>query len=183
MTTVGERIRHERTTLGLSARALSRRCGVDASMIIRAETGTNDLTTETARRILRSLGCDLDITRPIPLLADASAVAGDQWNDWTRIRLVTDHAHHHPGDTARVIDHPPETRDPRARNLLAAVAETLADETGIPRPAWCVTIPPLDEPWEADGTPRMIEHNRTTAPQQFTARNIHIGRESIWRAR
>jgi len=70
---------------------------------------------------------------------------------WTAFRALINLLHRRPERTEQAIMTPPSrTDDRRFDALLAAFAEMLAD-----RPRWTASVPRLDEPWEATGTPRM----------------------------
>jgi hypothetical protein len=71
---------------------------------------------------------------------------------------------------------PPPTGHPVIDNLLAAVAEMLADDAGLRRPSWTAAIPPLARPWQP---PSRID--RHEVPDQFAARGLIIDAASLWR--
>ena len=64
---------------------------------------------------------------------------------------------------------------------LGKDAEKIADDAGVLRPDWAGEVPPLDQPWEGLGTPRMRAANAGAAPPQLVARQILIPTESLWR--
>lgn len=68
-------------------------------------------------------------------------------------------------------------------NMLAGLAETIADEAGLPTPAWCATVPPLQEALPIDGTPRMLAKQRAAALLRFLDRGITMPRTSLFRSR
>lgn len=78
---------------------------------------------------------------------------------------------------------PTPTGDAETDNVLAGLAETIADESGFPAPSWCSTIAPLAEPIALEGTPRMQERQRAAALPRFVARGITIPRTSLFRNR
>ena len=68
-------------------------------------------------------------------------------------------------------------------NLLAAIAEKLADDARIQRPGWTKRIAALESPWEAPATPRRRAMNAENTPAQFAARRITLPERAIWRDR
>lgn len=108
--------------------------------------------------------------------------AGQEEPDWTRLRAFLDHVMHHPELAAAAIEAPPpDSGSPFIDNLLAGIAEKIADDAGVLRPDWAGEVPPLDQPWEGLGTPRMRAANAGAAPPQLVARQILIPTESLWR--
>lgn len=119
-----------------------------------------------------------------PRLAEVAAGTKDiDTVDWTRLRGIIDWLELHPETTdAAIADPPPRTGDPTADNLLAAVAEKIADDTGRPRPKWTRTVPGLTTPWSPPGTPRMKATELASAPAQFLSRNLRLGAGNLWRS-
>ena len=178
-----------RINAGLSRKLLARRAGVPTSTVSRVEAGDVDPTTTTLRRLLSAAGQTLELEAStirrgsLAALHDAidSEVSGTTI-DWTRIRGFLDAVHAHPTQITEAITTPPSrSGNDRLDNLLAAIAETLADNMGVARPRWCATVNALVTPWEAPGTPRMRELAHRTAPPQFKARNIWLARRDLWR--
>ena len=173
-----------RSRAGLSRKKLAARAGVPTSTITRIETSATDATGAMLTRLAAAAGFLIDtVTTRIPTLADAAETAGDATADWTPLRLAVDYCERHPANAAAVIAACPASRNERSLALLAAVAEVIADRAGIARPAWTHRIPPLSEPWEAPGTPRIRERERDAALPQFAARNILFGPGAIWHER
>ena len=182
-------VSNARINAGLSRKLLARRAGVPTSTVSRVEDGGVDPTTTTLRRLLSAAGQTLELeasTIPrgsLAALFDAiDSEASGTTIDWTRIRGFLDAVHAHPAQITEAITTPPSrSGNDLFDNLLAAIAETLAANAGIPRPRWCATVNALDTPWEAPGTPRMRELAHRTAPPQFKARNIWLARRDLWR--
>lgn len=182
-------VRKARTNAGLSRKLLARRAGVPTSTVSRVEDGDVDPTTTTLRRLLSAAGQTLELEAStihrgsLATLHDAiDSQSSETTIDWTRIRGFLDAVHAHPTRITEAITTPPSrSGNDRLDNLLAAIAETLADDTGAPRPRWCATVNSLISPWEAPGTPRMRELAHRTAPPQFKARNIWLARRDLWR--
>lgn len=187
MLPASELVASVRRESGLSQRALADRVGCSRSTIARIESGDMDPTVTMLARITSAAGCRLEIrARPPtrgPRLADtADRVHDIDGVDWTRLRALVDQLTRHPDDTdGAIADPPPRTGDARLDNLLAATAEQLADDAGRPRPRWTAAVPPLTHPWHPPGTPRMQAREATTALPTFTARNVLLGADNLWR--
>ncbi len=149
-----------------------------------------DPTFGMLQRILGAAQADLDVSsRPLPArslarLTDALSVT--PWGeaiDWTSVRAALDDLTMHPDDIESAIATPPaRTGNARLDALLAGIAEKLADDAGLPRPSWCRSVPALAEPWQAPGTPRMVERAAASAPEQFRHRNIFLSELELWRS-
>lgn len=98
--------------------------------------------------------------------------------DFTTLRAFVDWATRHPNLQQHAVEsRPRRTGDPRLDSLVAAVAETLADDAGFARPEWAGTVPPApgDTPFAPDAA--------LEAPAAFAARGIRLPRETFWRQR
>lgn len=62
-------------------------------------------------------------------------------------------------------------------SLIAAIAEKLADDSGLPRPSWSMAVPQLEEPYEPPA------RRRGVVPAQLERRGLMIDGESLFRAR
>lgn len=176
---------------GLSFRDLADRADVAASTITRIQSGAVAPTVAVLERIVDAAGFDLRIelrrrgTRRVPRLADLE----DAWTvrrgrvqpDWTLWRALLDYLALHPDAIPDAIYVPPQPAGQSVVDaLLAGVAEKLADEAALPRPAWCVDIPALAVPY----TPAVPKHATGRAvPPQLAARGLMIDTESLWRDR
>lgn len=67
--------------------------------------------------------------------------------------------------------------------LLAGIADKLADDAGLPRPAWTKRTPQLDSEWSARGTPAMLAARRAATPPQLKERGLVLDEASLWRDR
>jgi hypothetical protein len=119
-----------------------------------------------------------------PSLADVAERTSDiDTIDWTHLRGIVDWLRLHPDHIDEAIaDAPPRTGDPTADNLLAAVAEKIADDTGRPRPRWTRAVPALTAPWSPPGTRRMKKTEALAAPPQFSDRGLLLSTQNLWRA-
>jgi transcriptional regulator with XRE-family HTH domain len=187
-----ELVREARQSAGLSARALARLAQVPSSTVLRIESGKVDPTFGMLRRLLEAAGQDLRLRstrRPLsqrgPLLAelaDAWVQSPDEHPDWTKLRAFVDDLSLHPDrvETA-IIRRPTKSPSPVLDTLLAGIAEKLADDAGIGRPAWTRRVPSLSEEWSPFGSPRMRAMWRSAAPPQLLDRGLVIDEPSLWR--
>ena len=171
---------------GLSQRGLARAARVPPSTVSRIEAGDVDPTIRMLERLVAASGCvlDLDARDDGPSIARLSLRSGARGLDWTAARGVADWATQHPPAVPAMCAAPPlATGSLAVDNLIAAMAETLADDVEMPAPWWCRRIPPLAEPWEAPGTPTMRHRWRQSTPPRFAARNVWCASNAIWRER
>jgi transcriptional regulator with XRE-family HTH domain len=193
MTPPGQWIRAARGELGLSTRELAALAGVAYPTISRIEKGHTQPRWDTLATIAGALGftCELDGLHPRPMVRLADLV--DAWQrgaggspepDWTQLRAFADQLRRHPElSGAAIAGAPRASGSALIDNLLAAIAERVADELGLRRPRWTRLVEPLAEPWEAPGTPRMRAANAAYTAPQFAARGLIIPEASIWRDR
>ena len=129
-----------------------------------------------------------DTEQQLPFLASLT----DAWEptargdvvDWVRLRALTDYLSSHPLHVERCISIPPSpSGSDLLDNLLAGVAETLADEAGIARPPWTEKVSRLRDQWCIPGTPRTVDQARLSTPPALAARGVVISRSSIFRER
>ena len=184
-------IREAREEAGLSLRAMAARSDVSYTTICRIEKGHLDPTTGTLGKLLGAVGEDLDLRRcpakPVPQLAElADAWTRDRADQdqpaWPRLRTFLDHLARHPELAASAIRAtPPPSGSIFFDNLLAGIAEKVADDMGTTRPAWTKRIAALADTWESLGTPRMRASAAAATPAQLAARHIMIPASSLWR--
>jgi hypothetical protein len=80
----------------------------------------------------------------------------------------------HPERSEAAIRTPPARRDPLFDNLLAGIAETIADDAGRPLPKWCEKVDALGKAWAPAGTPSMRQRARANAVPRLRARNVLV---------
>ena len=172
-----------RTSAGLSQRGLAARAGVAQSTVTRIEAGRMEPTLDMLERLAAAAGQTLTVTvsPAVPTIAQAARTAGNDEPDWTATKAVLDWIALHSDDAVIAIAQAPRTRSRRIANLLAAVAEKVADDHRLQRPPWTTKVAPLEQPWEHPGTPRMVAASRAAAPEQFRARNIWLAENALWR--
>lgn len=176
-----------RADAGLSQYALAKLTGTPASTIRRIENGDTDPTITMLERIATATGRRLELHTstidPHGLSLAALAERLHDGIDWTQIRRFADWAEQQPEQAQQAIATPPaRTGSLRTDNLLAAIAEIIADLDAAPRPRWARAVKPLDDPWQAEGTPMMQARSSRNIPPQFAARNIQFGADTVWHA-
>ncbi len=148
-----------------------------------------DPTVTMLARLASAAGRTLTISAESPndattLRSVASASTNIDSVDWTVLRGLIDRIELRDVSAAEGIADPPaRTGDPALDNLVAAIAEKIADDHHLRRPAWTHNVPPLPRPWRPTGTPRMRAREAAAAPRQFAERNVLLGASNLWRNR
>jgi transcriptional regulator with XRE-family HTH domain len=159
---IGAWIRSEREKLGLSIRQLAHLTNVGYPTISRIEMGRDQPRWETVLRLATAFGKTLGphASEGVPRLADLAGrwqrdAFGEPEPNWTLLRAFADTLRHRPELTATAIaQEPMPSGAALIDNLLAAIAETVADDASIKPPQWTKRFPPLREPWATLTTPR-----------------------------
>ena len=185
---VGELVTSAKGSSGLSVRRLAADARVAGSTITRIQAGSVDPSVRTLERILAAAGFALQLsaihrgsprTPRLSDLADAWSRDGRLRLDWPRWRAWLDELALHPTRIPEAIYvAPPPAGEPVVDTLLAAVAEKLADDAGLPRPSWTDQVPPLADPY-APPTARTVTGHHV--PAQLAARGLMIDAASLWR--
>lgn len=185
-----------RLASGLSARALALMAGVSTTTVTRIEGGSMDPTVGMLSRLLAATGRTLELSvaesrgaAPLSLaglagLVDAwTTAASGERPDWTRLHAFLDALALRPEQTKAAISRtPPPSGSQMLDALLAGMADKLADDHGLRRPAWTrATGCFLPSPWESPGTPRMRQAARDQTPSQLREHGIIASRDSLWR--
>lgn len=187
--TAAELLVEARKRAGLSRTALAQRAGVPTSTVSRVESGQADATITMLERLLAASGRRL-VLRTTNARRVALASLSNAWSqsssgdeiDWTQLRATVDYLVQNPHELGTgIADPPPRSGSARLDNLLAAVAEKLADDGCLARPRWCATVPVLAQPWRSSGTPRMVASAQRSAPEQFRRRGILLSGGELWR--
>jgi hypothetical protein len=162
-----------------------------ASTITRIEGGTVDPTVGTLRRLMHAADQELNLTatpthRDLPpALADLTSA----WNrspvgtdpTWTRLRAFLDQLARHPAEVeAAITTKPVASGSAPLDALLAGIADKLADDHGLTRPAW-TAVPRLQTRWQTPGTPRMQAAALRQTPPQLRERGLSVSKDSLWR--
>ena len=190
MKSAAELVRDSRERAGLSMRGLAARAGVAYTTVQRIEQGVMDPTVGMLGKLLMAVGEELDLATSVlefPEIADLADAwhtdnAGQEWPDFTRLRAFLDFLSWH-GEVKgpATMRAPSQSGSELMQNVLAAMAEKICDEAGLPRPAWTKKIAPLLVEWVAPMTQQMAQRARKTTPTQFIARNIVMSSNSLWR--
>ena len=189
--TIADAIRERRNSLGLSVRDVATLADVAYPTVSRIENGHEDPRWSTVSRVAEVLGIDLPGQPSVPIvrLADLTntsgpnGVGGEQL-DFTALRAVVDYLYLHPAQLARVIaPQPAPSGSPVLDNVLAAMAETLADGAGVARPVWARSVAPLATPWDSPATPGMRDRHLADTGPQFAERRVHVPTTALWRRR
>lgn len=150
-----------------------------------------DPTVGMLTRLLASAGYTMELTRRTPITPPLASLA-DAWTqssrgeviDWTRLRAWLDEIALNPSETRIAIrTAPAPSGSELLDNLLAGIAETLADESGLDRPDWTNRVPALTEQWATPGTARVRATARKSTPPALAARGLTLARTSLWRER
>jgi len=178
-----------KTSSGLPVRGLAAAAHVSGSTITRIQAGAIDPTVQTLGKILDAAGFELRLEavrrgtphRPhLAQLADAWTLDDGRFRlQWTRWRALLDELALNPELTPEAIyTTPPPSGSRVVDALLAAIAEKLADDAGLPRPAWTEQAPALLDPYE----PPLARRPRNQhIPEQLSARGLMIDEGSLWR--
>jgi transcriptional regulator with XRE-family HTH domain len=178
-----------RLEAGLSMHALAARAQVAYTTVSRIEHGQVDPTTGMLQRLLAATGMQLEFSTKadaIPQLADLvdawKVEQGSAPPNRTRLRAFLDMLAQRPELAGpATIRMPAPSGSALMDNLLASIAEKVADDAGIPRPPWTKRIPKLAERWVSSGTPRMRAEAEATTPEPLARRGITLRADSLWR--
>jgi transcriptional regulator with XRE-family HTH domain len=189
MSSPGALLAAARRDAGLSMHALAARAKVAYTTVSRIEHGQVDPTTRMLQRLLAASGARLelstsaDVTPQLADLVDAWKVEnGRALPNWTRLRAFLDMLAQRPELAGpATIRMPTPSGSPLMDNLLAAIAEKVADDAGIPRPPWTKRVPKLSERWITEGTPRMKAAAEAATPEPLARRGITVRVDSLWR--
>ncbi len=194
-----EAVRRARTAAGLSIRALAEIAGISPTTVTRIEAGRVDPGWGTLRKVLAAAGEEAVLsTQRLPARPVRSpsrtTLAGlsDAWQrtargdtpDWTRLRGALDVLAQHPELLPDALESRPKPSGSAVMDaLLAGIADKLADDARLPRPAWTKRITRLESEWSAPGTPAMLAARRAATPPQLKERGLVLDESSLWRDR
>ncbi len=174
----------------MSASELAREAGVSTSTVTRIEQGTLDPTVGMLHKLLAAAGTTLRLEaatapgRPeLARLARAWSASNDDVRpDWTALRSLLDRLRREPSLVPDAIRRqPPRSGSAVMDALLAGIADKLADDAGIERPAWTRRGRRLRKGWAPAGTPRQTAYRREHTPPQLARRNLIVDASSLWR--
>jgi transcriptional regulator with XRE-family HTH domain len=191
-------VRRARKAAGLSVRALADIAGISPTTVTRIEAGRVEPGWSTLQKVLAAAGEEAVLsTRRLPAPpagAGSTTLAGltDAWQrtargdtpDWTRLRGALDVLAQHPEVLPDALEPRPKPSGSAVMDaLLAGIADKLADDARLPRPAWTKRIPRLTSEWSAPGTPAMLAARRAATPPQLKERGLVVDESSLWRDR
>lgn len=151
-----------------------------------------DPTIGMLRRLLSAAGSDLILDASHGQQKPELALLTDAWTrtphgdrpDWTRLRALLDALLSHPALIETAIARRPKPTGSAAMDaLLAGIADKLADDAQLPRPAWTRRGRRLRQPWLTPGTPKQRAYQLEHTPPQLRARNVIVDAASLWRDR
>lgn len=182
-------VRESRERAGLSVRALAEHAEVAASTVSRIEAGKVSPTVETLQSLMHACGRELELktARAGPSLAtlrDAwtSTKTGETRPDFTRLRSFLDSLAADPDKRwPSVVEAPEPSGSEVMDNLLAGIAETVAETAGHRPPAWTKEIEPLSSPWFMRSTPRKMAARQAQTPRCLAERGLVVDVASLWR--
>ena len=188
-----------RTAAGLSVRALAAIAGISPTTVTRIEAGRVDPGWSTLQKVLAAAGEQAVLTTrrlspPAACPPSRITLAGlsDAWQrttrgdtpDWTRLRGALDVLAQHPELLPDALEQRPQPSGSLVLDaLLAGIADKLADDAHLPRPAWTKQTPQLESEWAAPGTPAMLAARRAATPAQLKERGFVLDEASLWRDR
>ena len=151
-----------------------------------------DPTIGMLRRLLAAAGSELTLDASYRQQGPELAVLADAWTrtthgdrpDWTRLRALLDELLAHPALIEAAIARRPSPSGSAVMDaLLAGIADKLADDAQLPRPAWTRRGRRLRQPWLTPGTPKQRAYQIEHTPPQLRERNVIVDAESLWRDR
>jgi hypothetical protein len=74
------------------------------------------------------------------------------------------------------------TGSDRIDNLIAAIAETIADAHCVVPPRWCSAVDALEQPWLAPGTAAMRQRHGADIAPRFARRGVRLPVGTVWRS-
>jgi hypothetical protein len=151
------------------------------------EKGTTDPTFGMLTRLLAAAGHELHATSrarhdaPATLASIPTAVeaGSDRLRiDWTRLRAFADWCRRHPGDVGAAIADPPRRTGTAFDAILAAVAELLAERSGVSTPPWTRSVPMVGGSWLLWHTQRAATYDVDSAKRLDPALGVAASRVS-----
>lgn len=182
-------VRESRERAGLSVRALAQHAEVAASTVSRIEAGKVSPTVETLQSLMHACGRELELKTAsagpsLATLRDAwtSTKTGETRPDFTRLRSFLDSLAADPDKRwPSVVEAPEPSGSEVMDNLLAGIAETVAETAGHRPPAWTKEIEPLSSPWFMRSTPRKMAARQAQTPRCLAERGLVVDAASLWR--
>ena len=180
MIDASSQLRFVRARAGISQREVARRAGTSSATLSRYESGALVPNVGTFNRLVEA--CLPAGRRWASLTALAPIVAKVHRSDgsmaaWRLVgEVLDDEAMGTPADTALVAaDAPAPTGDSATDALMAALAEYLTLQRGVPGPGWSQDPDRVAQPWwfVAD-VPAWIPTSLRESPRSFAKRGIFV---------
>lgn len=180
-----------RAYAGLSIRALAQAAGVAASTVHRIEQGELHPTMATLERIAEAAGMRLAVEPHLDYATSiaglARSIRGDiaggdlSWPVRKAAELAHRFRHADPDVRHRMITaEPPRTDDPRWDAFVAALAEWLAVEVGVPTPSWAHHEDRyLRRGWWVTPMASMRAWEYAGSPASFQSHGVYLHRDSL----
>lgn len=170
-------------------RALAEHADVAASTVSRIEAGKVSPTVETLQTLMCACGRELELKAAsagpsLATLRDAwtSTKDGETRPDFTRLRSYLDSLALHPDKRwPSIVEAPKPSGSEVMDNLLAGIAETVAEIAGHRPPRWTKDIKPLSSPWSMRATPRKMAARKAQTPRCLAKRGLVVDVSSLWR--
>ena len=179
-------------------RALAEIAGISPTTVTRIEAGRVDPGWSTLRKLLAAAGEEaalttrrLSATLARPPLRTTLAGLSDAWQrtargdtpNWTRLRGALDVLAQHPNMLPDALKPRKPSGSAVMDTLIAGIADKLADDARLTRPAWTTRTSRLESEWSAPGTPAMLAARRAATPPQLKERGLVLDEASLWRDR
>lgn len=182
-------MRESREGAGLSVRGLAEHADVAASTVSRIEAGRVSPTVETLESLVHACGRELElkVAHAGPSLASlrdawTSTRGGDFRPDFTRFRSFLDSLALDPDRRwPSIVEAPAPSGSEVMDNLLAGIAETVAETAGHRPPRWTKEIEPLSTPWSMPSTPNKMAARGAQTPRCLAERGLVVDASSLWR--
>lgn len=173
-------LRFVRARAGLSQREVARRAGTSSATLSRYESGALVPNVGTFNRLVEAcLPAGRrwpSLTAVAPVVAEVRRTRGST-AAWRLVgEVLDDEAVGTPADTPLVVaDAPAPTGDSAADALMAALAEYLTLQRGIPAPGWSQDPDRVARPWwfVADA-PAWVPTSLRESPRSFAKRGIFV---------
>jgi len=176
----GSQLRFVRARAGLSQREVARRAGTSSATLSRYEAGTLLPNVGTFNRLVKACLPGgrrwPSLTALAPIMAEVRRWQGST-SAWRLVgEVLDDEALGRAADTAVVVaDAPALTGDSATDALMAALAEYLPLQRGLPAPGWSQDPERVARPWwfVADA-PAWVPTSLRESPRSFAKRGIFV---------
>lgn len=151
---------------------ISSKSGVSRSRLYDFIQGHRDLTTKNLGKIMETL--NLKITNSVQLETVQSAAHKTERDGKWEIHFFNFVDDFRKSKDLSLIQDRPVLTNPRLKNLLASIVESLCLESEVAAPHWVKGIEPLKEPWFVSGIENLKASAIQESPVPFLKRNIFV---------